>query len=64
MANPWTFAGQRRAAPASGFGCGAVREGPVVFQRHGKIFLTLLCLDTRKPDYKLGMLDRRRQCAT
>jgi GH43 family beta-xylosidase len=33
-----------------------VREGPVVLQRNGRLFLVYSACDTGKPDYKLGML--------
>lgn len=56
MANPWTLEGRSVEIPASGFGCEEVREGPVVLQRNGKLFLTYSACDTGKPDYKLGML--------
>ena len=56
MANPWTLRGHGVHIPASGFGCEEVREGPVVLQRHGKLFLTYSACDTQKPDYKLGIL--------
>ena len=56
MANPWTLESKSVVIPASGFGCEEVREGPVVLQRNGKLFLTYSACDTGKPDYKLGML--------
>lgn len=56
MSNPWTISGGRVNLPASGFGCTEVREGPVVLQRNGRIFLTYSACDTGKPDYRLGML--------
>jgi len=56
MANPWTLSGNGVVIPASGFGCSEVREGPVVLQRNGKLFLVYSACDTGKPDYKLGML--------
>jgi GH43 family beta-xylosidase len=56
MANPWTLGTGSVEIPASGFGCDEVREGPVVLQRNGKLFLTYSACDTGKPDYKLGML--------
>jgi len=56
MANPWTLSGKGVVIPASGFGCDEVREGPVVLQRNGKLFLTYSACDTGKPDYKIGML--------
>ena len=56
MANPWTLRGNGVHLPASGFGCAEVREGPVVLQRNGKLFLTYSACDTGKPDYKLGLL--------
>jgi GH43 family beta-xylosidase len=56
MANPWTFASPSVEIQASGFGCEEVREGPVVLQRNGKLFLTYSACDTGKPDYKIGML--------
>ena len=56
MANPWTLEGKSVVIPASGFGCEEVREGPVVLQRNGKLFLTYSACDTGKPDYKIGML--------
>jgi GH43 family beta-xylosidase len=56
MANPWTLRGNGVHIPASGFGCEEVREGPVVLQRGGKLFLVYSACDTQKPDYKLGML--------
>jgi len=56
MANPWTLQGNGVVIPASGFGCEEVREGPVVLQRNGKLFLVYSACDTGKPDYQLGML--------
>lgn len=56
MENPWTLATNGVVIPASGFGCEEVREGPVVLQRNGKLFLTYSACDTGKPDYKIGML--------
>jgi GH43 family beta-xylosidase len=56
MKNPWTMEGRSVEIPASGFGCEEVREGPVVLQRNGKLFLTYSACDTAKPDYKIGML--------
>jgi GH43 family beta-xylosidase len=56
MANPWTLQGNGVVIPASGFGCAEVREGPLVLQRNGKLFLVYSACDTGKPDYKLGML--------
>lgn len=56
MKNPWTLATPGVVLPAEGFGCEEVREGPVVLQRNGKLFLTYSACDTGKPDYKLGML--------
>ena len=56
LANPWTLHGHGVHIPASGFGCAEVREGPVVWQRKGKLFLVYSACDTGKPDYKLGML--------
>lgn len=56
MTNPWTVSSERVYLPADGFGCIEVREGPVILQRNGKIFLVYSACDTGKPDYKLGML--------
>jgi GH43 family beta-xylosidase len=56
MANPWTFETPSVEIPAFGFGCEEVREGPVVLERNGKLFLTYSACDTGKPDYKIGML--------
>lgn len=56
MVNPYTLQGNGVYIPADGFGCTAVREGPEVLQRNGKIFLIYSCCDTATPDYKLGML--------
>lgn len=56
MANPWTLQGNGVVIPASGFGCEEVREGPIVLQRAGKLFLVYSACDTGKPDYMLGML--------
>lgn len=56
LANPWTVRGNGAVIPASGFGCEEVREGPVVLQHAGKLFLVYSACDTGKPDYKLGML--------
>ena len=56
LRDPWTVGGPRIHLPADGFGCAEVREGPVVLQRDGRIFLVYSACDTGKPDYKLGML--------
>ncbi len=58
MANPWTLAGPRVALPASGFGCGVVREGPVALRHRdgGRVFLVYSACAADTPDYKLGML--------
>jgi GH43 family beta-xylosidase len=56
LANPWTLEGRSVQLEASGFGCAEVREGPIVLQRNGRLFLTYSACDTGKPDYKLGML--------
>jgi len=56
LANPWTLAGNGVQLQASGFGCAEVREGPVVLAHGTKLFLVYSACDTRKPDYKLGML--------
>lgn len=56
LKNPWTLEGPSVVIPASGFGCEEVREGPVVLNRNGKLFLTYSACDTGKPDYKIGML--------
>jgi GH43 family beta-xylosidase len=56
MANPWTLRGKGVVIPAAGFGCSEVREGPIVLQSGGKLFLVYSACDTGKPDYMLGML--------
>lgn len=56
LGNPWVTIGDRVMLEADGFGCEEVREGPVVLQRDGRIFLVYSTCDTGKPDYKLGML--------
>ena len=56
MANPWTLAGNGVVIPAAGFGCEEVREGPIVLQHGGRLFLVYSACDTGKPDYMLGML--------
>jgi GH43 family beta-xylosidase len=56
MANPYTLEGNGVYLAADGFGCEAVREGPEILQRNGRIFLIYSICDTGTPDYKLGML--------
>lgn len=56
LKNPWTLEGRSVQLEASGFGCEEVREGPIVLERNGKLFLTYSACDTGKPDYKIGML--------
>jgi GH43 family beta-xylosidase len=56
MADPYTLLGNGVYIPADGFGCDEVREGPIVLQRNGRVFLIYSACDTQKPDYKLGML--------
>ncbi len=56
MKSPFELCGERLLLEADGFGCEEVREGPNVLIRNGRVFLMYSMCDTRKTDYRLGML--------
>jgi GH43 family beta-xylosidase len=56
MADPWRLVGPRVHLPASGFGCAAIRVGPVCLHRNGRVFLAYSACDTGTPQYRMGML--------